>query len=279
MQDRGPRRARRGLRPAGARAHRPRRDERRCRALQGGQEGRHQADRRLRDLLRRRPHGHDAAQGAQPPDAGGRVRRGLPQPRQAQLAGLPRGPQPRQADARHGPARRPQRRDHRADRLPGLALRQPHHRRRRGRRARPRRRAAGGVRPRQRLLRGPEERPVAAGEGQRGGRPDRARGRPAAGRHGRRALPAPRGLPPPHGAAVRADEVDARRAEDDLLDERVLPEEQRRDGHGLRGVAGGDAVHARHRRALQRRDRARQAADPALPRRRARTSAPTCASA
>ena len=32
-----------------------------------------------------------------------------------------------------------------------------------------------------------------------------------------------RGLPPPHGAAVRADEVDARRAEDDLRHERVLP--------------------------------------------------------
>ena len=54
-------------------------------------------------------------------------------------------------------------RHHRADRLPGLALRQPHHRRRRGRRARPRRRAAAGLRPRQRLLRGPEERPRRAG--------------------------------------------------------------------------------------------------------------------
>ena len=34
-----------------------------------------------------------------------------------------------------------------------------------------------------------------------------ARGRPPARRHRRRPLPAPRGLPPPHGAAVRADEV------------------------------------------------------------------------
>ena len=33
---------------------------------------------------------------------------------------------------------------------------------------------------------------------------------PPAGRHGRRPLPAPGGLPPPRGAAVRADEVDAR---------------------------------------------------------------------
>src|SRR3712207_7467834 len=35
-----------------------------------------------------------------------------------------------------------------------------------------------------------------------------------------RALPAPRGLPPSHGAAVRADEVHARGAEDDLRDQR-----------------------------------------------------------
>ena len=45
-----------------------------------------------------------------------------------------------------------------------------------------------------------------------------ARGdRPAARRHGRRALPAQGGLPPPRRAAVRADEVDARRAEDVVL--------------------------------------------------------------
>ena len=43
---------------------------------------------------------------AQPPHAAGRHRRGLPQPRQALLGRLPRGPAPRQADRRHGAARR-----------------------------------------------------------------------------------------------------------------------------------------------------------------------------
>ena len=57
----------------------------------------------------------------------------------------------------------------------------------------------------------------------------RARGRRQPRRHGRRALPAPRGLRPPHGAAVRADQEHARRAEDDLRDQRVLPARQRRD--------------------------------------------------
>ena len=100
------------------------------------------------------------------------------------------------------------------------------------------------LRPRARLLRGPEERHRRPGQGQRGDRADRPRGRPPARRHRRRALPAPRGLPPPHGAAVRADEVDARRAEDDVRHERVLPEVQRGDGGGVRGVARG----ARRRR-------------------------------
>ena len=58
----------------------------------------------------------------------------------------------------------------------------------------------------------------------------RARDGPAARRHRRRALPAPRGLPPPRGAAVRADEVDARAAEDVLRHQRVLPEELGGDG-------------------------------------------------
>ena len=58
---------------------------------------------------------------------------------------------------------------------------------------------------------------------QRGDRPDRPRARAAAGRHRRRPLPAPRGLPPPRGAAVRADQVDAQPAEDQLRDQRVLP--------------------------------------------------------
>ncbi len=55
-----------------------------------------------------------------------------------------------------------------------------------------------------------------------------ARGRRATGGNGRRALPAPRGLRPPHGAAVRPDEEHAGRSQDDLRDERVLPARQRR---------------------------------------------------
>ena len=56
----------------------------------------------------------------------------------------------------------------------------------------------------------------------------------SAGRHRRRPLPAPRGLRPPHGAAVRADQEHDRGAEDDLRDERVLPARQRRDGRRVR---------------------------------------------
>ncbi len=82
LQDRRARRACRRVRPAGARADRPRRDERRGRAVQGGQEARDQADRRLRDLLRRRSHRARAQEGrAQPPDADGVDERGLSQPR------------------------------------------------------------------------------------------------------------------------------------------------------------------------------------------------------
>ncbi len=83
---------------------------------------------------------------------------------------------------------------------------------------------------RERLLRGPEERPRAPGQGQRGHGEDRPRGRPPARRHRRRPLPAPRGLPPPHGAALRADEVHAAEPEDDLRDQRVLPQELGGDG-------------------------------------------------
>ncbi len=51
-----------------------------------------------------------------------------------------------------------------------------------------------------------------AGEVQRGDRQDRARGRRQPRRHRRRALPAPRGLRPSHGAAVRADQEHDRRS-------------------------------------------------------------------
>ena len=104
------------------------------------------------------------------------------------------------------------------------------------------------------------------GQVQRGDRPDRARARAAAGRHRRRPLPAPRGLPPPRGAAVRADQVDAQPAEDHAstpTSSTCAPAEEMADSFAEWPEA--IASHARDRRALQRRDRARPAADPALP--------------
>ncbi len=275
VQDRRPRQARGGLRPAGARAHRPRRHERRRRALPGGPQARDQADPRLRDLPRRRPH-RPWAPRAQPPDARRGERRRLPQPRQALQRGLPGRPQPRQADRRPAGRRALRRGDHRAHRLPGRPLLSAPHPGPPRRGARARRRPAQRLRGRERLLRGSAQRPRRAGQGQRADRADRPRARPAARRHRRRALPAQGGLPPPHGAAVRADEVDAARAEDDVRHERVLPEVQRGDGAVLLPVAGGARLDARDRRALQRRDRARQAAHPELPdaRRRARARVP-----
>ena len=116
----------------------------------------------------------------------------------------------------------------------------------------------------------------------------RAGDRPPARRDRRRPLPPPRGLPPPRRAAVRADEVDARRAEDDLRHQRVLFEELGGDGGVVRRHAGGARLHARDRRALRRPRSSSAAADPALrrrptasPRRRtcARSSTRACASA
>ena len=80
----------------------------------------------------------------------------------------------------------------------------------------------------------------------------------------------------PRRAAVRADQEHARRAEDPLRDQRVLPQGLRGDGAGVRGVAAGAGVDARDRRALRRRARARPPADPRLPgpRRRDRPQLP-----
>ena len=203
-----PRRARRRVRPAGARPDRPRRDERRGRALQGLQEARDQADPRPRGLLRattctteavRYERNHLTLLAAE--------RRGLPQPRQAQLGRLPRGLQARQGQRRPGRCSSATRRA--SSRSPAASSRASAagSSTTAGRGARPRRRAGAGLRRRQRLLRGPEERHRRPGQGERGDRPDRPRDGPAAGRHRRRPLPAPRGLRPPLGAALRADEV------------------------------------------------------------------------
>ncbi len=145
----------------------------------------------------------------------------------------------------------------------------------------PRRRAAGGLRRRQRLLRAPAQRDRPPGQVQRGHRADRRRSRRKPGGDRRRALPASRGLRPPHGAAVRADQEHAGRPQDDVRHQRVLPARQRRDGRVLRAVAAGSGQHARDRRALLGAARARQAADPQLPdpRRGIRAGVPARASA
>ena len=139
-------------------------------------------------------------------------RRGLQEPHQALQQGLPRGPAPRQAGRRPRAARPARRGRHLPHRLPR-------------RRARASGSSTGQLDEARAHLDelvqvfGPEDvylevqkqRPRRAGAGQRGDRERFAAGDgPPAGRHGRRALPAPGGLPPPRGAAVRADEVDAR---------------------------------------------------------------------
>ena len=149
--------------------------------------------------------------------------------------------------------------------LPAVALLPAPDRRPPRRRPRPSRRADRGLRARAGLHGGPKERDRRPGQGQRGDRADRARGRPPAGRHRRRPLPAARGLRQPRRAALRPDEVDPAGAEDELRHQRVLSEGLRGDGGVIRRVARGGADDARDRRALQRRDRARQAAAPALP--------------
>ena len=264
MQDRQARRPRRGVRPAGARADRPRRHERLGRAVQGLQEARRQADPRPRGVLRRRPLDPRGQDRAQPPHAAGAGRRRLPEPDEAVERRLPRGPAPRQAGRGHGAARAARQGRHRALGLPRLARQPPD----RGRPPRRRPRAPGRpgerVRPRERLLRDPAQRHRRAGAGQRGDRQVRPRDGPAARRDRRRALPPQGGLPPPRGAAVRADEVDARPAEDVLRHQRVLPQELGGDGAVVRRVPGGARLHGGDRRALRRVDRARRPAHPAL---------------
>ena len=143
-------------------------------------------------------------------------RRRLPQPRQALLGGLPGGPAARQADGRPRPARAPRRGRDRADRLPGLALLPAAAGGPRRRRPRPRATTCCGCSaPRtstSRCRRTAWRRRTSATRGSCGS-PRELGGEP--GRHRRRPLPAPRGLRPPHGAAVRADQEHDRRAEDD----------------------------------------------------------------
>src|ERR671915_445591 len=253
------------LRPAGARAHRPRRDERRRGALQGLQEARDQPGSGARALVRGPPPHRGPQVRAQPPDAPRRLRQRVPQPGQAELRRLPGGLPPRQGQRGPRAAVEALRGRHRAHRLPPVALLPPARGGQPGRGPGPRRPAAPGLRARQRLLRGPAQRDRRAGQGERGDRADRARARPPAGRHRGRPLPPPGGLREPPRAALRADEEHDPGAEAQLRHQRVLPEELRRDGRGLRGLAGGARRHGRDSRALPGRDRARQDAHPALP--------------
>ena len=264
MQDRQARRPRGGVRPAGARAHRPRRDERLGRAVQGLQEARRQADPGPRGVLRRRPHDPRGQDRAQPPDAARAGRRGLPEPHEAVERRLP---------ARACTA---------ASRASTWGCSSATARASsRSRAASPPAPAAGSsraawrtpartsttssrLRPGERLLRDPAQRDRRAGAGQRGDRDVRAGDGPPARRDRRRALPAPRGLPPPRRAAVRADEVDAGAAEDVLRHQRVLPQELGGDGAVVRRPPGGARVDGGDRRALRRVDRAGRPAHPEL---------------
>ena len=218
-----------------------------------------------RGVLRRRPHGPRGQDRAQPPHAA-RARttrasatsRSCPAPASSRACTAASPASTWSCSSRHADGR------HRAHRLPGLALEPPDRRRPPRRRPRAPRRARPGLRARERLLRGPAQRHRRAGPGQRGDREVRPRDGPPARRDRRRALPAPRGLRPPRGAAVRADEVDAGRAEDVLRHQRVLPEELGGDGAVVRRLARGARLDAGDRRALRRRGRARRPADPAL---------------
>ncbi len=89
VPDPGARGPRGRARDAGGGAHRPRLARGRDRPRQGDEEARREADPRLRGLRRRRPQG--AAEGLRAPDAPRRDERGLREPDQAQLARLPRG--------------------------------------------------------------------------------------------------------------------------------------------------------------------------------------------
>ena len=102
------------------------------------------------------------------------------------------------------------------------------------------------------------------------------RARPPAGGDGRRPLPAPRGLLEPRGASLRADEVHDRAAQAAVRDQRVLPQEPGRDGGVVLPLAGVGGDHARDRRALRGRDRARPAAAAPVPDARTARSPPRC---
>ena len=233
--DRRAGRARGRLRAARARAHRPRRDERRGRALQGLQEARDQADHRRRGLLRGRPRGRGGALRAQPPDAAGRDDEGFRNLVKLSSAGFLEGYRRGKANVDLELLDALLRGRDRAHRLPrsrasaGGWWTTP----RRG--ARPRRRPAAGLRRRTTSTSRSRSNGIAEQDKANEGivRIAREVGRPLVGTADVHYL-RPRGLRQPHGAAVRADQEHARRAEADLRHQRVLPQGHRRDGGGVR---------------------------------------------
>ena len=167
----------------------------------------------------------------------------------------------------------------RAHRLPAVALLPAARRGPRGRRARARRRADAGLRRRERLLRGPENKIPEQDKANEGiVRIAREVGRPLVGTADVHYL---RREDYDHHAALLCVQTKshARRAEAALRHQRVLSEGPRRDG-GRRSRAWPEARadHARDRRALRGRAGARQACCSRATRRRtAGPRATTCA--
>ena len=259
----------RRARDAGRRAHRSRLPRRLGRALQGGPRAGRQADPRLRGLRRRRPARTE--EGLRPPHAPRRDERGLREPDQALLARLPRGLL-LQAARRLGAAPEPLLRADRALRLPVRprlqgARGEPPRRRRRG--ARP---ARADLRPRLDLRRAPERAPRRAAAARPGAGGARRQGGAADRRDRRRPLPPPRRRARARGAPLHPVGRLAQEPEPLALRHRpLLLQDPGGDGPRLPGPRGRAPPHARDRRPLRRRDRARP--DPAA----ASTRPPTAA--
>ncbi len=158
---------------------------------------------------------------------------------------------------------------------PGLdrALRLPLRPRLQGARGGPRRRRRGrarpaddDLRPRQRLRRDAERAPRGAAADQPRARAARRAARPAARRHRRRPLPPARGRARARGAALHPVRRLAQEPEPlEVRHRPLLLQDARGDGRRLPRPRGRAAAHARDRRALQRRDRARPDPAAALP--------------
>ena len=155
------------------------------------------------------------------------------------------------------------------DRALGLPLRP----RLQGARGEPRRRRRGGarparadLRPRQRLRRAAERAPRRAAADQPAARRARREARPADRRDRRRPLPPPRGRARARGAALHPVRRLAQEPEPlEVRDRPLLLQDAGGDGGRLPRPRRRDAAHARGRRALQRRDRARPDPAAALP--------------